>query len=400
MKRVWVSMVLILFFITIGTIAAILYARGYRFLPENGRAHIEGTGLLVLTSKPEGARVEINNHLTTATNNTINLSPGKYDVVIEKDGYIPWKKQIVVDKEVVSEVNALLYPTAPKLEAITSTGATNPVLDTTGTLIAYTVSSSSATKNGAYVLDMNARPLISFGGQTTQITNNQVDAFSDATLSFSPDGKEMLAQIKTQSGITSYLLPVRNFTDTPQDVTTSLFQVQKDWEQQAQDKNKKILDSFPKELRTIVIDNFSDFSMSPEGDKILYTASQSALLPIVKKPRIVGGNSTLEQRKLTKGNTYVYDIKDDRNYIIFDKTDIKESETSPRFFWNSDSRHLVFAKYNKITILEYDGGNPTTVYAGPFLDNYIFPWPDGTSIAIITRLNPGSPYNIYKLGLQ
>lgn len=400
MKRVWLSMVLILFFITIGTVVAILYARGYRFLPENGRTRIEGTGLLVLTSKPEGARVEINNHLTTATNNTINLSPGKYDVVIEKDGYIPWKKQIVVDKEVVSEVNALLYPTAPKLEAITSTGATNPVLDATGTLIAYTVSSSSATKNGVYVLDMNARPLISFGGQTTQITNNQVDAFSDATLSFSPDGKEMLAQIQTQGGTTSYLLPTRNFTATPQDVTASLFQVQKDWEQQAQDKNKKILDSFPKGLRTIVIDNFSDFAMSPEGDKILYTASQSALLPIVKNPRIIGGNSTSEQRKVKKGNTYVYDIKDDRNYLIFDRTDIKDNETSPRFFWNSDSRHLVFAKYDKITVLEYDGGNPTTVYAGPFLDNYIFPWPDGTSIAIITRLNPGSPYNIYKLGLQ
>ena len=191
MKRVAISTVLILFFITIRTVVAILYAKGYRFLPQNGKGMIEGTGLLVLTSKPDGAKVLVNNHFTTATNNTINLQPGNYDVKIQKDGYFTWEKTIIIKKETVSEANALLFPVAPKLEAVTTTGAENPIMDTTGTLLAYTVSSASATKNGVYVIDMSARPLIPFGSASVQIANDVADTMSKAKLTFSSDGKEL-----------------------------------------------------------------------------------------------------------------------------------------------------------------------------------------------------------------
>src|SRR3990167_7293589 len=100
MKKVLISGILIGLFITIGGIAAILYATGYRIdFGGNGTGNIkfiEGTGLLVATSKPDGARVLINGHLTTATNNTINLAPDQYDVEIQKDGYLPWKKKITI----------------------------------------------------------------------------------------------------------------------------------------------------------------------------------------------------------------------------------------------------------------------------------------------------------------
>ncbi len=92
MKRILISGILIGLFITIGTIGAILYATGYRIeLEGKGSGNlkfIEGTGLLVATSMPDGARVLVNNKLTTATNNTINLPPGEYDVKIEKDSYL------------------------------------------------------------------------------------------------------------------------------------------------------------------------------------------------------------------------------------------------------------------------------------------------------------------------
>lgn len=401
MKRVILSSILILSFIIAGTTVAILYARGYRLLPQNGRARIEGTGLLVLTSKPDGARVIINDHLSTATNNTINLSPGEYDVRIEKDGYIPWTKKITVKKEVVSEAIALLFPIAPKLEAITTTGAGNPVLDASGSLIAYTVSSSSAVKNGVYLLDMSARSILSFGGQTSQIANNSTDRLSNSTLAFSPDGKELIASVNTNSGTTSYLLSAKGFNDVPKDVTNTISQVQKEWEALLAEKNKKILDSFQKDLRPIVTDYFKDFSISPEGDKVLYTASQSATLAIIKTPRIIGGNSTPEQRTIKKGNTYVYDIKEDRNFLLFDRGSMKEKDLSPNFMWHPDSRHLIYAKDGKINILEYDAQNQTTVYAGPFLDSYVFPWTDGVSLIILAKLNnPNVPYNLYRIGLE
>lgn len=397
MKRVVLSSLLILFFITLGTVGAILYAKGYRILPQNGKGVIEGTGLLVLTSKPDGARVLVNNHLTTATNNTINLQPGSYEIKIEKDGYIPWKKTIIIKKETVSEANALLLPTAPKLEAITSTGAQNPVTDHTGTLLAYTVSSASASKNGIYVLDISARPLISIGGAATQIANDVFDRMSKATLAFSPDGKEILATLPNST----YLLSTNGLNSTPRDVTNTLLQIKKEWETEKIDREKKILDSYSRELKKIALQLFKNLTPSPEGDKILYAASISANMPFIRKERIPGANSTPEQRTIKEGNIYVYDVKEDRNYPVFERVGLKPADESPVFLWHADSRHLVYAKDSRINIMEFDGQNNTTIYAGPFLNTYLFPWPDGSSVAIVTQLNnPSVPFNLYRISLQ
>jgi len=110
-KIISVLGVLIVLAVTVG---AILYGRGYRltFKDSNG---ISGTGILVLNSFPEGARVFVDDNLTTATDNTINLSPGSYKVKIQKDGYYPWQKQIIVRREEVTHAIATLFPTNPRL---------------------------------------------------------------------------------------------------------------------------------------------------------------------------------------------------------------------------------------------------------------------------------------------
>ena len=128
MKRVVVTGIMIFSFLLIGTLIGIFYAKGYRIVPNNGSPMVEGTGLLVLTSKPDAAKVFVNNQIATATNNTINLTPGDYEIKIVKDGYFAWNKKITIKKEVVSRADALLFPTAPKLESTTSTPAPNPFL--------------------------------------------------------------------------------------------------------------------------------------------------------------------------------------------------------------------------------------------------------------------------------
>src|SRR3990167_4239984 len=398
MKRILISGIFIGLFITIGTTVAILYANGVRISfnkSENGK-FIEGTGLLVTTSKPDGARVLINNHLTTATNNTINLNPGQYDVQIEKDGYRTWQKKIEIKKGLVSEANALLFPTAPKFEAITTIGISNVVMDSTGNSLAYTVSSSSATKNGIYILNINSRPLIFLGASGTQIVNDVLDRFSQAKISFSPDSKEILGELPNAY----YLLSTSGRNDAPQDVTNTLSLVQREWEEQKQELDSKVLESFPRDLRRVAQEFFKDFTPSPEGDKILYTASESASLPLVLKKKVPSLNSTTEQRTLSEGSIYVYDIKEDKNYELFIAWVFKQKEKMPQFFWLSSSRHLIYARDGKINVVEYDGENQTTVYEGFFIDNLIFPWPDGSSIAIISRLSPSVPYNLYSISLR
>lgn len=392
MKRILISGILIGLFITLGSIAAILYATGYRISLDGGSDGkiIAGTGLLVATSRPDGARVFVNNNLTTATNNTINLKPSHYDARIEKDGYLTWSKKIIIKNGLVSEANALLLPTAPKLEAVTTIGVSNVTMDRSGSLLAYAVASASASRNGIYVLDMNSRNLIFLAATGTQIVGDIQDRFSGAQeLSFSPDGKEILAKLQNNS---HYLLSTNSSNQNPRDVTNILSQVTKDWEQQRSELDKKIMDSLSRGLADVAKDYFKNIMPAPDGDKLLYEASVSARLPMVLRKPVPSVNSTPDQRSIVARNIYIYDIREDKNYLL--------SQKSNKYLWHAGGRHIIFAKEGKINLIEYDGGNLTAVYNGPFLDNLIFPWPDGSSVGIVTSLSPSVPHNIYRISLQ
>lgn len=402
MRRVIITSSLIFSFIITGTLLAILYARGYRIVPRNGRTQIEGTGLLVVTSKPDGARVLVNNHLTTATNSTINLEEGEYEVKIEKDGYFGWNKKITIKKEVVSKADAVLFPLAPKLESITIAGANNPTLDSTGTLVAYATSPlSTPNKNGLYILDMKSQSILPFGGLLTQVANNSVVDFTASTLSFSPDGSELIASISGALGTSSYLLNPKTFNDNPQDVTATLPIVLRDWERQNAVRQKKVLDSLPKKIRALATTYFTDMILSPNEDKILYLTTSSTILPLIIEPPILGVNSTPETRKIEEGSIYVYDIKEDRNYLLFAKDDLANQSIVKYFVWYPSSNHVIYIKDKKIHVTEFDGQNDIVLYGGPFYDNIVYPWPDGSGLVLLNNFNtPDAPFNLYKVVIK
>ena len=51
--------------------------------------------------------------------------------------------------------------------------------------------------------------------------------------------------------------------------------------------------------------------------------------------------------------------------------------------------------------MEYDGGNRTTLYAGPFDPDFLSTWQDGSGLVILTNFNDESvPGNLYKIGLR
>lgn len=412
----------ILLFLVIGTAIVILYGKGYRFSLGQGRAEFAGTGLLVTTSVPNGASVYINGHLTTATDNTINLAPGVYTIKIAKDGYFPWEKQIHVKAEVVAKAEALLFPVAPKLESLTASGAKNPIIDPSHTKLAFTVASQSAKKNGIYILDMQSRPIISFQGVATQIVDDTTDSFSLANYaSWSPDSTELLATISGELGETTYLLKTNTFNQPPADVTATLQTVQNTWDKEREDKEKARFAAIKPALAKMITKNFTVLAWSPDEAKILYQASQSATIPIIINPPLIGTNNTPQERKIKEGSVYIYDILEDRNYPIGNAVNIsdpltKQDVDSPHsaveagetntqeaqlLSWLPDSKHLMWVHDKKIAIMEYDGTNITTVYAGPFDPNYVFPWASGTKIVILTNLeNSLIPPNLYTIELR
>jgi len=376
------------------TIAVVLYGKGYRLNFEKGKPDFSGTGLLVATSIPDGAQVFINDHLTTATDNTINLAPKSYKVKIVKEGYFPWEKNLVIKNEVVTKADALLFPSAPKLESITNTGIENPVMDPTQTKLAFTIATQSATKKrGIYILDMTARPILTLQGASTQIADDSVALLSKSKLAWSPDGSEIIA---TVSGQSTYLLDTKSFNQNPKDVTETMTTVNASWAKQKEEKQKAQTDTLSSRLKLIAND-LTIFSWSVEETKFLYTPNKDMELPTVINPRLIGVNSTPEQRSLKKGSVYVYDIKEDRNYKILDNLPENERILS----WFPDSKHLIYVHDQKVDIMEYDRLNQTTVYAGPFVDTYVFPWPDGSKIVILTNLgNKNIVPNLYTIELK
>ncbi|HSW87748.1 MAG TPA: PEGA domain-containing protein [Candidatus Saccharimonadales bacterium] len=406
-KQIFIP-ILIIIFLGLATTGVVLYGKGYQYDPTQG---LIGTGILAASSNPEGAGVYINNHLQTATNNTVNLKPGSYDVMIKQDGYFPWEKTIAIQKGVVTKADARLFPTAPKLESITSTGIANPVIDPTFTKIAFVASPSGGVnkdvkKNGIFVLDMSNHQLLPLQSSSTQIADDTTDLFSTAALSWSPDGKQIVASISANRKIpTTYLLDATTLNQTPQDVTETMATVNSAWDKERLEKQTAQMNSLKPALRKIVNDNFTIIEWSPQPDetKILYQASASATIPQMITPAHIGRDTIPEERIIEKGNVYVYDIKEDQNFKILDaQTAEQELENGQvPIQWLPDGTHLLYTHDRKIDAMDYDGQNTITLWAGPFVDHFVFPWPDGNKIVILTNFNNDQILpNMYTIGLK
>lgn len=397
MKRQMIISLAILAFLILGTAAAILYATGYRFNFYHGRPDISLTGLFVVTSSPDGAQVFIDNHLTTATDNTITLTPRIYSIKIFKQGYFPWKKNVTIKKGVVSNANALLFPSAPQLESLTDTGVLDPVLDPSQTRIAYLVGSQSATAtNGVYVLNMTAKPLLTLQNASMQVADDTIGNFSNGSLSWSPDGIELIATVSA----TTYLLQANNFNQNPTDITETLPTLAGNWKQEILTKEQERISTLPSTLKSFVKKDFKILAWSPDETKILYEATQSSTLPLIINPPLIGTDSKPQIRTIQPGSLYIYDIHQDKNFFIpVNYNDLKNGTDTLSFF--PDSLHLIYVHNGKIDIMEYDGSNDTTIYAGPFINHYVFPWPDGSKIVILTNLdNQNTAPNLYSINLQ
>lgn len=403
MKKQIAFAVAILFFLITGTLYAIFYGKGYRISFKQDVPRIDKTGLLVVSSSPNGAQVFIDNHLTTATDNTINLPPGTYDIKIQKEGYFPWQKKLKIEIEVVTKAEAILFPVAPKLESIAMTPVLNPLIDPSGTKIAFQIASEEASrKNGIYILNMNTSsisvPILTLQSSSTQIADDTAALFSQAQLKWSLDGTQILAQISTSpQNVSTYLLKTDRLNDAPQDVTAILQSIEDSWSQQKEQKERSLLTGIKENMRSLITDNFSILAWSPDETKILYEASVSAQLPLIIKPRRLGIDSLAEKRQIIQKEVYVYDTKEDTNM----KIPIALSDSYLPISWMPDSNHLLYINNKKVIIMDADGSNWITVYAGPFIDTFAVPWPDNSKIVILTNLsNPDTSPTLYTIGLK
>ena len=441
----------------LGTLIAVYFARGYR--PSmGGTTPIEGTGLLAASSYPEQSSVYIDDKLTTTTNDTINLLPGTYRVKISNEGFIPWVKDLLVEKELVTLTNARLFPAVPSLTALTTLGAKEPTPSPDGQKIAYLVSTAdNGDSNGIYVLLTGANPL-GLERKATQVvrTTAQINLAS-VVLTWSPDSKQILVLLPSQDQKTvraSYLLDADrlNQLSLANDVTVRLPFIYSQWEQELTRRDRDLIKNFPEFMVNLASSSATNIYFSPNGEKMLYTATKTLVIPDGLKPKLASINPALQTRTIEPGQVYVYDSKEDTNYIIgtatiagdnrqqpmltkrlladtsqtstpagqqpqtlstFLQDNLTPLQTAQAFMayyhgiytnspvWYPTSRHLIWFTDDKITIREYDNTNQAVVYSGPLHNHFASPSPDGHRLYFLTNLNQTDlPENIYILDLK
>jgi len=431
-------------FIGIGTFLMIRYAQGYR---PTKQGTIKGTGLLAANSFPTGAEVYINDRLTTATDATLNLDPGEYLVEVKKDGYFPWSKRLVIEEELVTQTNATLFPSSPALQPLTYTGAINPVPSPDGNKIAFAVASASATaKNGLYVQDLPSSA-IALNKSARQITRNNADFdYTTATYTWSPNGSQILVSFENDRHV---ILDADRFNDlaTLIDVTVRLPQIFSEWEEEITRTESTKLAKLPDFMVNVATSSATNLYLSPDGEKILYQAQADFVIPASLIPPLPSTSTQQETREVMASNWYVYDLKEDKNFLIADsKTQASslnkinlvdeigaitpaELGTSPSAFkklsldhtptesislfnaqyapialtniqWFPDSYHLILVSDRGLDIIEYDQQNRTTIYAGPFDPAFVYPWPDGSKIITRIQFSPDTAENLYTIKLK
>jgi len=443
--------------IIIGTIAIIQYAKGYR--PNLKEKNIQGTGLLVANSFPEGAQVFINNKLTTATDDTLNLTPGEYQVEIRKDGFTSWTKRLKLESELVTQTDATLFSSVPTLKPLSFSGAHNPTPSPDGQKIAFLVdNAANPAQNGLWLLDISGPNFNIIRHREPRQISPQLAPIANTHLTFSPDNSLILLHAPEAN----YLLEANRFNnpDNLKDVTARLPIIFSEWETTLFRKQLEQILTLPTQMQNILIHYTSSFYFSPDEEKLLFKASKPITIPDTLIPDLPSESTQLETRRLEPNTLYVYDLKEDKNFkvgfpppaelgnqpqqktLLIDSNDLTSSlpvsgvatdsaslrlhnilqttdniastiqnfnaQYSPlpvqHIQWFPTSSHLVQAENNQISILEYDGTNKVVIYNNQSSNDFVYPWPNGSQLIILTNLtqsNAGqtSP-NLYSINLK
>lgn len=401
---------IIIFLLTIVVVSSLgyiisLYARGYRFDSKTFR--FVPSGLFVVKSTPEAAQIYIDGELETATNANLSLAPGTYDISLKKEGYHPWNKRMLIEKEVVTEVDAHLFKIAPSLSAVTLNTSFQPISSPDTSKIAYAVPASienvSLEKEGLWIIDTIDLPL-GFSRDPRRITNGDLNG---ANWVWSPDGRQIL--LSTTTGF--YLLDAGSYT--PQDkrvnIANKVEAIKKEWEEEREKILTSKLRSMNEEIREIFQNYGQNITFSPDETKILYTVLSDVTIPNDIIKAFPGASTQKQERNLKKDNVYVYDVKEDRNFHITEKTNtLQIGEENPndqnpksKLIWFSTSKHLLLSEESKITILDCDGTNRQPVYTGSYINPYAFSTLSTDRLLILTNLGSDSTQaNLYSVSIK
>jgi len=360
-----------------------LYTSGYRINREHGSAiDLKKTGMVSAKSIPEGATVILDDKVVTATNDTISgVEPGIHKLKIVKKGFVEWSKEIEVFEELVTDITAVLVSQTPRLEPLTNTGASIPVLSHAMDKIAYTTAGEE--ESGVWVMQIAGNALNIFRPNSSVVLKDSTRIkYSDARkIEWSYDDKGMI--IENTNGV-SYLADLQENTA---ETTTSPDLSRAEWETKLDEKRKTFVEKLemPEEIKQIAISPKTMWS--PDQKKFLYTVQIGDEIEYrvynLEKPLPVG----------------------EKVETVALKT--KATERQPKLIWYPDSFHFVMVegdiatdKRGTISLLRIDGTNKTEIYNNTLYSDVVFSVPGGDRVIILTSFKSSGQTDLYSVGIR
>ena len=396
--RVLFSILIVVFVLTLAAVV-IFWARGFKPNFKNGT--IERTGLIVAASTPTGAQVYIDDRLTSATDTNIAfLEPKIYKVRIQKDGYTTWEKEIEVRADLATEIKALLFPLAPAIKPLTTTGAASPTLSPNGTKIIFGVSGE---RGGLYSLSMTERNL-PFRQELRLLAKNQsAFDFSGSNFVWSPDSRQVVARFVSEEGQSSanLLVDTDKSEQELRDITASLTATFQSWQEQISTLAQTQAMIAPDEVKSATAEAEPNSSqLTVDGSQKKQSVNNEPITTNQLNYFPTGLMFSPDEEKILyknkEGIYKVYDLKAKKEYTLPDFDNLVNLS------WYPDSSHLVIAQKDLISIIEADGTNKMTVFSGKFENGFVFAHPTGDSLVILTTLTQpeGNPPNLYSIDLR
>lgn len=388
---------IIIFLILSAVIFSIIaYARGYRF--DFKDKTISSTGILAISSSPKAAKVFINEDLKGVTDLNVTLPPGNYTVEITKEGYISYKRSVVLKGEIVETIDPILFPINPSLSPLSNLGIVNAVRVAQSDNIVL-ISENETETDGIYLFDASSKPITIFAPLKTLILKGNLPTGSrlqEAVIMFSHDYKQAILDVPLGTLVNSYLISLDSENQELFNVTNSKEALIDAWDDERGKEIKKVLETFPNEIQKIASASFNIVDFSPDQTKILYSSNVNSNVSVIINPPLIASNQSTEERNIKSGSLYVYDKREDKNYRVGDsKLDIKN------IIWYSDSKRLIYREEDRISISSYDSTNKQTVYSGPFENNFFAVNSEG-KLLILANLNPKSNKlpDLYLVGIR
>lgn len=367
MKRnTFLSVFGVLAFLILITTAVVLYAHGFRL--DLNRGNLTATGMILVKSVPDGARVFLDGELSTATDSSIaGLAEGTYHLKIEKEGCSTWEKDIEVKVGLVTNITALLPPLSPSLTAITQNGAKLVTPAPSGTKATF------ISKNKLFILPLNNQFLGFLRTRPQEIAKEPAGVnFSKTTsLTFSPNEDQILV---TTPGKGILVTIGQNNLQT----VTSTAKLKTSWETKRREQKAEIIKNLevPNGLKDTALS--SGVLWAPDECKFLYEKSE-------------GG----------KRQFWVANLNDP--LPVGESLDLKiwETENSKlKLFWLADSHHFIMSENNTVSLLDLDGSNKQELLSGALAETVTLSSSDLAQIIVLTSISPKSAANLYAISLR